>query len=160
MSSKDESIADDLNISSVAENSKKNLEKKKRKGNIKPSKKKVDMTEGPFLKKMIFFAIPLILTGFLQWFYNAADLVVINIFSRSEAPLVGAISCTSALTNLVLGMFMGLSVGAGVLVAHYVGAKKKRDVKGKEKERYTHLNAEFQRIARRCMIAFLSDQSK
>jgi putative MATE family efflux protein len=128
MSSKDESIVDDLNISSVAENSKKNLEKKKRKGNIKPSKKKVDMTEGPFLKKMIFFAIPLIFTGVLQWFYNAADLVVVNVFSKSEAPLVGAISCTSALTNLVLGMFMGLSVGAGVLVAHYVGAKKKRDV--------------------------------
>ena len=39
-------------------------------------------------------------------------------------------------------------------------AKKKRDVKGKEKERYTHLNAEFQRIARRCKKAFLSDQYK
>ena len=36
--------------------------------------------------------------------------------------------------------------------------KKRRDVKGKEKERYTHLNAEFQRIARRGMIAFLNDQ--
>ena len=37
-------------------------------------------------------------------------------------------------------------------------AKKRRDMKGKEKERYTHLNAEFQRIARRGMIAFLNDQ--
>ena len=58
MSSKDESIVDDLNISSVTENSKKNLKKKKRKENIKPSKKKVDMTEGPFLKKMIFALCP------------------------------------------------------------------------------------------------------
>lgn len=95
---------------------------------IKKSKNKADMTEGPFLKKMILFAIPLILTGFLQSFYNAADLVVVNLFSESDAPLVGAIGCTSALTNLVLGMFMGLSVGAGVLVAHYVGAKKEKDV--------------------------------
>ena len=39
-------------------------------------------------------------------------------------------------------------------------AKKRRDMKGKEKERYTHLNAEFQRIARRGMIAFLTDQCK
>lgn len=89
---------------------------------------KADMTEGPFLKKMILFAIPLILTGFLQSFYNAADLIVVNLFSQSDAPLVGAIGCTSALTNLVLGMFMGLSVGAGVLVAHYVGAKRDKDV--------------------------------
>ena len=111
MSSNDEIVKDD--------------EKKR----IKAIKNKnADMTEGPFLKKMILFAIPLILTGFLQWFYNAADLVIVNLFSKSEAPLVGAISCTSALTNLVLGMFMGLSVGAGVLVAHYVGAKRKRDV--------------------------------
>ncbi len=98
---------------------------------VKESKKKydgADMTEGPFLKKMILFAIPLILTGFLQCFYNAADLIVVNLFSESDAPLVGAIGCTSALTNLVLGLFMGLSVGAGVLVAHYVGAKKEKDV--------------------------------
>ncbi|MBE6533517.1 MAG: hypothetical protein E7678_00905, partial [Ruminococcaceae bacterium] len=88
----------------------------------------VDMTEGPFLKKMIFFAIPLILTGFLQSFYNAADLIVVNLFSQTDAPLVGAIGCTSALTNLVLGMFMGLSVGAGVLVAHYIVAKREKDV--------------------------------
>ena len=89
---------------------------------------KVDMTEGPFLKKMILFAIPLILTGLLQSLYNAADLIVVNLFSESDAPLVGAIGCTTALTNLVLGLFMGLSVGAGVLVAHYVGAKKEKDV--------------------------------
>lgn len=100
-------------------------ETKKEKNNKKTA---LDMTEGPFLKKMILFAIPLILTGFLQSFYNAADLIVVNLFSESDAPLVGAIGCTSALTNLVLGMFMGLSVGAGVLVAHYVGAKREKDV--------------------------------
>lgn len=91
-------------------------------------KKAIDMTEGPFLKKMLFFAIPIVLTGFLQNFYNAADLVVVSNFSNSDAPLVGAIGCTAALINLVLGLFMGLSVGAGVLAAHYIGAKKYKDV--------------------------------
>ena len=101
------------------------IKKSKEKNNVKNA---IDMTEGPFLKKMIVFAIPLILTGFLQCFYNAADLIVVNLFSESEAPLVGAIGCTSALTNLVLGLFMGLSVGSGVVVAHYVGAKRDKDV--------------------------------
>lgn len=117
--SAEKSQGDELN------NDVKNSEKA---GKAKKHKKPVDMTEGPFLKKMIFFAIPLILTGLLQSFYNAADLIVVNLFSSSDAPLVGAIGATSALTNLVLGLFMGLSVGSGVLVAHYVGAKRKRDV--------------------------------
>ena len=99
-----------------------------RKKREKQPKKAVDMTEGPFLKKMVLFAIPIIFTGLLQSFYNAADLVVVNLFSNSDAPLVGAIGCTSALTNLVLGMFMGLSVGAGVVAAHYIGAKREKDV--------------------------------
>ncbi len=104
------------------------LNGKKRKKKEKQPKVAVDMTEGPFLKKMVLFAIPIIFTGLLQSFYNAADLVVVNLFSSSEAPLVGAIGCTSALTNLVLGMFMGLSVGAGVVAAHYIGAKREKDV--------------------------------
>ena len=90
-------------------------------------KKKVDMTEGPFLKKMIFFAIPLIFTGLLQSLYNAADLIVVGMFKGDTA--VAAIGSTGALTNLIVGLFMGLSVGAGVLVAHYIGAKEIEDAR-------------------------------
>ncbi len=90
-------------------------------------KKKVDMTEGPFLKKMIFFAIPLIFTGLLQSLYNAADLIVIGQFRGDVA--VAAVGSTGSLTNLIVGLFMGLSVGAGVLVAHYIGAKEFDEVK-------------------------------
>ena len=96
--------------------------------NKKKRRKSVDMTEGPFLKKMILFAIPIILSGLLQSFYNAADLIVVNFFTEGDTA-VGAIGCTSAITNLVLGLVMGLSVGAGVLVAHYVGAKRFEDVR-------------------------------
>ena len=91
-------------------------------------KHSVDMTEGPFFKKMILFAIPIILSGLLQSFYNAADLIVVNFFTEGDTA-VGAIGCTSAITNLVLALVMGLSVGAGVLVAHYVGAKRYGDVR-------------------------------
>ncbi len=90
-------------------------------------KKTVDMTEGPFLGKMIKFAIPLIITGLLQTFYNAADLIVVGQFRGDVA--VAAVGSTGSLTNLILGLFMGLAVGAGVLVAQYIGAKEYGEVK-------------------------------
>lgn len=121
-SSEDFETVDESSAASVG------ADRKNRKKKEKQPKQAVDMTQGPFFKKMVLFAIPIILTGFLQSFYNAADLIVVNLFSSSEAPLVGAIGCTSALTNLVLGMFLGLSIGAGVVAAHYIGAKREKDV--------------------------------
>lgn len=87
---------------------------------MRKTKQTVNMTEGPFLKKIIVFLIPLILTGLLQSFYNAADLAVVGRFKGQIA--LAAVGSTGALTNLVLGLFMGLSVGAGVVVAHHLGA--------------------------------------
>lgn len=118
----------DTTDDAVSELSSSESNKNKKKKKERQPKEAVDMTEGPFLKKMFLFAIPIMLTGFLQSFYNAADLVIVNLFSDSDAPLVGAIGCTSALTNLVLGMFLGLSIGAGVVAAHYIGAKREKDV--------------------------------
>jgi len=85
------------------------------------------MTEGPFFKKMLLFAIPIVITGILQCFYNAADLVVVGQFRGDLA--VAAVGSTGALTNLIVGLFMGLSVGAGVCVAHHIGAKEPDEVK-------------------------------
>ncbi len=89
-------------------------------------RQELNMTEGPFLKKIILFLIPLVLTGLLQTLYNAADLVVVGRF-RGEMALA-AVGCTGALTNLIVGLFMGLSVGAGVLVAHAIGANDQERV--------------------------------
>ena len=79
-----------------------------------------------YFKKILFFAIPLMLTGVLQTFYNAADLVVVGRFEGELA--VAAVGSTGSLVNLILGLFMGLSVGAGVCVAHSIGAKQEKDV--------------------------------
>ena len=89
-------------------------------------RRELNMTEGPFLKKIVLFLIPLVLTGLLQTLYNAADLVVVGRF-RGELALA-AVGCTGALTNLIVGLFMGLSVGAGVLVAHGIGANDRERV--------------------------------
>ena len=86
----------------------------------------INMTEGPFLKKIIVFVIPLILTGLLQCFYNAADLAVVGRFEGETA--LAAVGSTGALNNLIVGLFMGLSVGAGVVVAHHMGALKYKRV--------------------------------
>lgn len=92
----------------------------------RPPKGKIDMTEGPFLKKIVAFILPLILTGLLQSLYNAADLAVVGQF-RGELALA-AVGSTGSLTQLILGLFMGLSVGAGVMVAHQMGALRYRAV--------------------------------
>lgn len=82
---------------------------------------KMNMCEGPFLKKIIRFTVPVMLTGLLQLAFNAADLIVVGQFCGSTA--VGAVGATGSLTSLFVNLFMGLSVGAGVAVAQALGAK-------------------------------------
>lgn len=83
----------------------------------------LDMTEAPFLKKIMIFSVPLMLTGVLQLIYNAADLIVVGRFSGNEC--LAAVGSTGALINLILNLFIGLSTGAGVVAAHCIGAGNK-----------------------------------
>jgi len=80
------------------------------------------MCSGPLTRKIIIFTIPLMLSGILQLLFNAADIVVVG---RYAGPLpLAAVGSTSSLTNLIVNVFMGLSVGTSVLVARYYGAKE------------------------------------
>ena len=88
---------------------------------------KNDMIEAPFLIKLIRFSIPVILTGLLQCFYNAADTAVVGSF-RGESALA-AVGSTGALNGAIVNLFMGLSVGAGVIVANALGAGNKAKAK-------------------------------
>ena len=85
-------------------------------------KKYRSMTEGPLLPNIISYTIPIILTSVLQLLFNAADLVVVGRFCGSIS--VAAVGATGAITTLVVNLFMGLSIGAGVCVAHALGAKE------------------------------------
>ncbi len=87
------------------------------------------MTEGPILSKMIKFSLPIIATGLLQVLYNASDMIVVGNFSPSGSNAMGAVGACSALINLVVTLFLGLSVGAGIVVAQYIGAKNHKGVK-------------------------------
>lgn len=85
-------------------------------------KKYRSMVEGPLLPNIIAYTIPIILTSLLQLLFNAADLVVVGRFCGSIS--VAAVGATGAITNLIINLFIGFSVGAGVSVAHGLGAKE------------------------------------
>jgi putative MATE family efflux protein len=85
----------------------------------------MDLTTGPLVPKIITFTIPLILTGILQLMFNAADLIVVGQFAENGESALAAVGGTGPLINLVINLFMGLSVGSSVFVARYIGSGEK-----------------------------------
>lgn len=90
-----------------------------------------DMTTGPFFKKIVLFSVPLVFTGLLQLVYNTADTVIVGRFAGKQA--LAAVGSTGALVALILNVFMGLAMGAGVVTARSIGAGDTVKIK-----RYTH----------------------
>ncbi len=95
--------------------------------NKKNEKYEIDMCSGSILKKMLLFAVPLMFSSILQLLFNAADIVVVGRFAGDNS--LAAVGSNSALINLLTNLFVGLSVGANVLIAHYYGAKENEDLK-------------------------------
>lgn len=87
-----------------------------------PGQNKIDMTEGPLFTKLLRFSIPLIFSSFLQLLFNAADVVVVGRFAGDNS--LAAVGSTGSLINLLINLFMGLSIGTNVVVARYFGAKQ------------------------------------
>ena len=85
-----------------------------------PARYEMDMTSGPMIPKILQFSLPLMLTGILQLLYNAADVIVVGNFAGHTA--LAAVSSTGSLINLLVNVFMGLSVGASVVIAQAYGA--------------------------------------
>ena len=79
------------------------------------------MLQGPLFLNIVTYTIPIILTSLLQLLFNAADLVVVGRFCGSLS--VAAVGATGAITNLVVNLFIGLSIGAGVCMAHAIGGR-------------------------------------
>ena len=90
-------------------------------------KSQSSMLSGSLFSGIIFYTIPIILTGLLQLLFNAADLIVVGRFCGSVS--IAAVSATGTITNLIVNMFMGLSVGAGVSVAHGLGGNRSEEVR-------------------------------
>ncbi len=90
-------------------------------------KQDMNMTEGPLLGRMILFTLPVMASGVLQLIFNAADVAVVGKFV-GEAAMAAVGSCGS-LINLITNLFIGLAVGAGVIAAQDLGAKRYDDVR-------------------------------
>lgn len=86
----------------------------------------MDMCSGPVLGKILIYSFPLMLSGILQLLFNAADVIVVGRYAGSQS--LAAVGSTGALINLLINVFIGLSVGVNVLVAQYYGAKREQDV--------------------------------
>lgn len=78
------------------------------------------MTDGIIWKQLIAFSIPLLIGNLFQQLYNTVDSVVVGRFIGSSA--LAAVGSSNALINLIIGLFMGIAVGAGVIVSQYYGA--------------------------------------
>lgn len=83
---------------------------------------KIDMLNGSISDKLIVFAVPLALTASLQQLFNAADIIVCGRFVGSMA--LAAVGANAQIINLFVNSFLGLSIGANVLIANYIGAEK------------------------------------
>ena len=86
----------------------------------------IDMTEGPLFKKIIAFALPLMLTSMLQLLYNAADVVVVGKFAGDTS--LAAVGSTTALINLIVNLFIGLSLGTGVVLSQAIGMRNRSKI--------------------------------
>lgn len=92
----------------------------------KKNKYEMDMCSGSLLPKILLYSLPLMLSGILQLLFNAADVVVVGRFAGSNA--LAAVGSTSSLINLLVNVFMGLSVGTNVMVARFFGAGQKKEL--------------------------------
>jgi len=93
---------------------------------MKKKEYSMNMCEGALFPKIVSFTIPLILSGILQLLFNAVDMVVAGRYVGKSA--LAAIGSTSSLINLLVNVFLGLSVGGNVLVARFFGADRRKDV--------------------------------
>lgn len=82
----------------------------------------MDMTHGPLLSKILVFALPLALSSMLQQLFNSVDIAVVGRFASKEA--LAAVGSNTSVISLLINLFVGLSVGANVVIANYIGRKK------------------------------------
>ena len=104
------------------------------------------MTSGSIFKRMIFFALPLLLGNLFQQLYNTVDSLIVGNFLGSSA--LAAVSSSGSLIFMLIGFLSGISSGAGVVVSRYFGAEDKNGV-----HRAVHTTVTFGLVAGVLMTA-------
>ena len=86
------------------------------------NKRDVDMTQGSIFRHLITFAFPLLIGNIFQQLYNTVDTWVVGNYVSNEA--FSAVGTVGPVINMLIGIFLGLSSGAGVVISQYYGAKR------------------------------------
>lgn len=86
----------------------------------------IDMCNGPLFGKLLLFTLPLMISGILQLLFNAADMIVVGRWVGSDA--LAAVGSNGPLINLLVNVFLGLSVGTNVMIARFYGSGQKREL--------------------------------
>ena len=87
---------------------------------------KIDMCSGPIVSRLLLFTGPLVLSSVLQLLFNAADVVVVGKYAGDNS--LAAVGSVGPLVNLMVALFMGLSIGSNVLASHYYGSGDERQL--------------------------------
>ena len=86
----------------------------------------MDMTQGTIWNKILLFALPLAASSMLQQLFNSVDTAVVGRFASSEA--LAAVGSNGSLISLMINLFIGISLGANVVIAKYIGQKSEENV--------------------------------
>ncbi len=89
--------------------------------------KNMDMTNGSIFKKLFLFALPFMIMNVCQMLFNMADVAIVGIFVDDNA--VAAVSSNASLINLIISLFVGMSVASNIITSRCVGAKDSSGVK-------------------------------
>ena len=89
-------------------------------------RKKIEMTEGPLWNKILAFSLPIAATGILQQLFNSADVAVVGRFVSKQA--MAAVGANSSVINIMINLFVGVSLGANIVISRYTGKKDQEQV--------------------------------
>lgn len=93
---------------------------------MEKTKNKIDMLNGSLWNKILLFAIPIAASNILQQLFNSADAAVVGRFSGSQA--LAAVGSNGPIINIIISLFVGISLGANVVIANLIGAGKKQQI--------------------------------
>ena len=91
------------------------------------SKNQIDMLHGPLLMKIIMFTLPLAASSILQQLFNSVDVAVVGRFASSQA--LAAVGANTPVISLLINLFMGVSMGANVIISNHIGQNDKRSIR-------------------------------
>ena len=87
----------------------------------------IDMLNGPLLKKILLFALPLAASSLLQELFNSVDVAVVGHFVGSEA--LAAVGSNAPVIGLLINLFMGVSMGACAVISNHIGQQDDRSIR-------------------------------